>query len=144
MTAIIILFITDIDERFYRLISVLYPSWIKKLKERKNTQTAELIPDIEFETKNDDALDSKVENLEKEIKELKKLVERLTKGAPEYATKAQDSGAVNDGPRHPSIENGDQSSLFMSEANIGNKRQTWQAPDAGRQRHSLHKLLSQT
>merc|ERR1712157_586219 len=64
INSIIILFITEIDEKFYRLLSVFSPSWVKKLKAKQTTLATMNRPD-------DDALKTQVENLKKKVKELK-------------------------------------------------------------------------
>ena len=55
------------------------------------TEFAERVSDNEVESKSSDDLELKVENLKKEVQELKELVIKLTKGRQEINTKAQDS-----------------------------------------------------
>ena len=89
------------------------------------TEFAERVSDNEVASKSSIDLELKVENLEKEVQELKELVIKLTKGRQNINTKAQGSGGTDEGFGLLPIKTGGQSSLFMSESNIENRKRIW-------------------
>jgi len=96
INSILILFIAEIDEKFYKLVSVFNPSWVKGLKADQNAQAAGTDPDIEMESKDDNALETRVENLEEEVKELKRLLLSTQRGTPENDVDAQEADSSSE------------------------------------------------
>jgi len=80
INSILILFISDIDEKFYKLASVFNPSWVKGLTGSND----------------DNALESRVKILEKEVKDLKEFLLSTQRGTPENDTGAQEGEASSD------------------------------------------------
>ena len=134
INSIIILFINEIDEKIYDIIVILAPDWVEQLQDTKKIKAAEK-KFQETEKKDDYELQLKVESLEIELKELRELVGKLSRGRPESDTRKQKS-------RHLSVENGDHSSLFLSESIAKDKRQNGLYPSIAPQDNGYDSFLT--
>ncbi len=98
MNSIIILFITDIDEKFYKLIRVLKKDWVDKLKAQQNAQAAGTNESaMKTRSKDSEALQDEVNSLEKRIARLEKLLSGQNKGGPEIGDIPQDQDLIGAG-----------------------------------------------
>ena len=134
INSIIILFINEIDEKIYDIIVILAPDWVEQVQNPKKIKAAKK-KFQETEKKDDYELELKVENLEIELKELRELVGKLSRGRPESVTRKQKS-------RHLSVENGDHSSLFLSESIAKDKRQNGLYPSIAPQDNGYDSFLT--
>ena len=97
MNSIILLFISDIDEKLYKLVKVVRPSWVKKLEKDHDDQATDIVSAPHQSGKRDDAvLEEEVEKLKKEVAMLRDLVISQAKVAGKAATLSQDANFPQD------------------------------------------------
>jgi len=91
VNSIIILFITDIDEKIYTLVRVINQGWVKNLEAEQNAQPA-VITDtgVEARSKDDGTLEDDVNDLKEQVARLEKLLVGQNKTENESILLCQD------------------------------------------------------
>mmetsp|Transcript_33748 Transcript_33748/g.62023 ORF Transcript_33748/g.62023 Transcript_33748/m.62023 type:complete len:561 (+) Transcript_33748:658-2340(+) len=136
INSIIILFITDIDEKVYKLIRVINQGWVKKLEVQQNAQPAgSSVPDVGAQIKDDGALQDDVNDLKEQVARLERLLLGRKETENEKISRDQDLNDIESDSEksHKSFssENDDESSNSLSDSSSkggssnGSQRRKW-------------------